>query len=69
VLFSETVLEPISYRRAILLLKCLRHLAGLGEDLPVKNGLIDSLELEQQSKMSWVNDIVMVLSQPSIPAY
>ncbi|KAJ7478117.1 hypothetical protein FB451DRAFT_957950, partial [Mycena latifolia] len=69
VLFSETGLEPISYRRVILLLKNLRHLASLGEARLVKNGLLDSLDLARQLKMSWVNDIVTVLAELPIPVY
>ncbi|KAJ7117260.1 hypothetical protein C8R43DRAFT_902130 [Mycena crocata] len=69
VLFSETGLEPISYRRASLLLKNLRHLSDLGEDRLVKDGLLDSLDLARQLKMSWINDIVIVLSNLPIPVY
>jgi hypothetical protein len=69
ILFSETGLEPISYRRALLLLRNLRYLANLGEDRLVKNGLIDSLNLARQLKMSWVNDVVIVLSELPIPVY
>jgi hypothetical protein len=61
VLFSETGLEPISYRRVLLLLGNLKYL--------VKNGLLDSLRLARQHKMSWVNDVVIVLSELSIPVY
>jgi hypothetical protein len=69
VLFSETGLEPISYRRALLLLGNLRYLANLGEERLVKNGLIDSVDLARQCKMSWVNDIVIVLSELPMPVY
>jgi hypothetical protein len=40
VLFSETDLEPILYRRALLLLCNLKYLAKLGEEQLVKNGLL-----------------------------
>ncbi|KAJ7821824.1 hypothetical protein B0H13DRAFT_1557921, partial [Mycena leptocephala] len=63
VLFSETGLEPISYRRALLLLQNLRHLADLPDERLLKNGLVDSLQLAQQCKMSWINDVVIVLSE------
>jgi hypothetical protein len=69
VLFSETGLEPISYHRVFLLLKYLWHLARLGEEWLVKNGLLDSLNLARQLKMLWVNDVVLVLSQLPIPVY
>ncbi|KAJ7921775.1 hypothetical protein B0H13DRAFT_1604222, partial [Mycena leptocephala] len=69
VLFSETGLEPISYRRALLLLRNLRHLADLPDERLVKNGLVDSLQLARQCKMSWVNDVVIVLSELPIPVY
>ncbi|KAJ7017980.1 hypothetical protein C8F04DRAFT_1278475 [Mycena alexandri] len=61
VLFSETGLEPISYRRVFLLQKNLKHLASLSNERLVKHGLIDSLTLAQEPKMSWVNDVVLVL--------
>jgi hypothetical protein len=69
VLFSETGLEHISYRRALLLLRNLKYLANLGEERLVKNGLLDSLNLARQHKMSWVNDVVIVLSGLAIPVY
>ncbi|KAJ7089796.1 hypothetical protein B0H15DRAFT_885058, partial [Mycena belliarum] len=69
VLFSETGLEPILYRCAKLLLKNLRHLTALNNERLVKNGMIDSLDLARQSRMSWVNDIVIVLAELPIPVY
>ncbi|KAJ7809874.1 hypothetical protein B0H13DRAFT_1667845, partial [Mycena leptocephala] len=45
VLFSETGLDPISYRRALLLLRNLRHLADLADERLLKNGLVNSLQL------------------------
>ncbi|KAJ6459775.1 hypothetical protein C8R47DRAFT_959130, partial [Mycena vitilis] len=69
VLFSETGLEPISYRRVQMLLRNLKHLAALGEERLVKNGLIDSLALARQQRMSWLNDIVIVLSTLPVPVY
>ncbi|KAJ6489574.1 hypothetical protein C8R47DRAFT_977892 [Mycena vitilis] len=69
VLFSETGLEPISYRRVSLLLRNLKYLAGLTEERLVKNGLIDSLNLAREHKMAWVNDVVIVLSELPIPVY
>ncbi|KAJ6461825.1 hypothetical protein C8R47DRAFT_1202348 [Mycena vitilis] len=69
VLFSETGLEPISYRRALLLLRNLRYIAHLDIERLVKNGLIDSWNLARQYKMSWVNDVVIVLSELPIPVY
>jgi hypothetical protein len=47
VLFLETGLEPISYRRALLLLRNLKYLAKLSEEQLVKNGPVDSLRLER----------------------
>ncbi|KAJ7135938.1 hypothetical protein C8R44DRAFT_537125, partial [Mycena epipterygia] len=69
VLFSETGLEPISYHHATLLLKNLKHLTALGDERLAKDGLLDSLDLARQLKMSWVNDIVIVLSGLPIPVY
>ena len=45
VLFSETGLEPISYRRVLLLLRNFKYLIKLDEERLVKNGLLDSLNL------------------------
>ncbi|KAJ6464118.1 hypothetical protein C8R47DRAFT_992124 [Mycena vitilis] len=69
VLFSETGLEPISYRRALLLLRNLRYITHLDIERLVKNGLIDSWNLARQYKLSWVNDVVIVLSELPIPVY
>ncbi|KAJ6579981.1 hypothetical protein DFH09DRAFT_1076883 [Mycena vulgaris] len=69
VLFSETRLEPISYRRVTFLLKKLRHLADLGNERLVKTDLLHSLDLARQLKLSWVNDIVIVLAGLPIPVY
>lgn len=69
VLFSETGLEPIRYRRVALNLKYLKHLAALDEGRLAKDALLDSLDLAQQIKMSWINDIVIVLADLPIPVY
>ncbi|KAJ6463002.1 hypothetical protein C8R45DRAFT_841501, partial [Mycena sanguinolenta] len=69
VLFSETGLEPISYRRVLLLLRNLKYMASLGDDRIVNHGLLDSLQLAREHKMSWVNNVLIVLSDLPIPVY
>ncbi|KAJ7618862.1 hypothetical protein DFH06DRAFT_915684, partial [Mycena polygramma] len=70
ILFSETGLEPIRYQRARQLLNYLLHLVVLDEDERlVADGLLDSLVLARERKISWINDIAIVLSKLPIPIY
>ncbi|KAJ7627798.1 hypothetical protein DFH06DRAFT_899997, partial [Mycena polygramma] len=67
ILFSETGLEPIRYRRVRHLLNYLRHLVVLALLEPdtrlIEDGLMDSVDLARQQKISWINDICIVLSR------
>ncbi|KAJ7208819.1 hypothetical protein B0H12DRAFT_1205960 [Mycena haematopus] len=56
VLFSETGIWPIKYRRVYLAL-------NLDEARPASNALRDSLALAQQQKLCWINDLRIVLSR------
>ncbi|KAJ6465734.1 hypothetical protein C8R45DRAFT_752045, partial [Mycena sanguinolenta] len=70
ILFSETGLEPIRYRRIRQLLNYLLHLVVLVPDTRlVADGLRDSVELAKQNKISWINDIRLVLSRLPVPIY
>ncbi|KAJ7159833.1 hypothetical protein C8R43DRAFT_880676 [Mycena crocata] len=72
ILFSETGLEPIRYRRVRQLLGYFHHMAVLAEKDPTRliaDGLLDSLDLARQHKISWINDICVVLSKLPIPVY
>ncbi|KAJ7061287.1 hypothetical protein C8F01DRAFT_987597 [Mycena amicta] len=68
VLFSETGIWPIRYRRVYLALSNLCHLIGLREDeRPAWHALQESLQLARAQKISWVNDLRIVLSRLFIP--
>ncbi|KAJ7265500.1 hypothetical protein B0H12DRAFT_1101017 [Mycena haematopus] len=70
ILFSETGLEPIRYRRVRQLLNYLLHLVVLDADSRlVADGLLDSLDLARQQKISWINDISIVLSKLPVPIF
>ncbi|KAJ6617999.1 hypothetical protein B0H10DRAFT_2031678 [Mycena sp. CBHHK59/15] len=64
ILFSETGLEPIRYRRAKQLVNYLRYLVEPdGWNRLVADALADSLDLARTHHISWVNDICIVLSK------
>ncbi|KAJ7150526.1 hypothetical protein C8R43DRAFT_887388 [Mycena crocata] len=67
VLFSETGIWPIKYRRVYLALKNLCYLLELNHDRPAWNGLQESLNLARSSQISWINDLRIVLSRLYIP--
>jgi hypothetical protein len=67
VLFSETGIWPIKYRRVYLALKNLRYLLELKPNRPAANALQESLTLARASKISWINDLRIVLSRLHIP--
>ncbi|KAJ7116278.1 hypothetical protein C8R43DRAFT_902453 [Mycena crocata] len=67
VLFSETGIWPIKYRRVFLALKNLCYLLELNHKRPAWNGLQDSLNLARSSQISWINDLRIVLSRLYIP--
>jgi hypothetical protein len=67
VLFSETGIWPIKYRRVYLALKNLCYLLELDHKRPAWNALQQSLSLARASKISWINDLRIVLSRLYIP--
>ncbi|KAJ7090739.1 hypothetical protein B0H15DRAFT_778739 [Mycena belliarum] len=68
VLFSETGIWPIKYRRVYLALKNLCHLIELKDaERPAWNALQESLALAREKKMSWVNDLCIVLRRLDPP--
>ncbi|KAJ7043799.1 hypothetical protein C8F04DRAFT_899217, partial [Mycena alexandri] len=72
VLFSETGIWPIKYRRVYLALKYLCYLIGLKTEdgtpqRPAWNALQHSLTLARNKKVSWVNDLRIVLSKLYTP--
>jgi hypothetical protein len=72
VLFFETGIWPIKYRRVYLALKNLCYLLKLKTDndkpqRPAWNAFQQSLNLAREMKISWVNDLRIVLSRLYIP--
>jgi hypothetical protein len=67
VLFSETGIWPIKYRRVYLALKNLSYLLELDPKRPAWNALQQSLILARASEISWINDLRIVLSRLYIP--
>ncbi|KAJ7118478.1 hypothetical protein C8R43DRAFT_901515 [Mycena crocata] len=67
VLFSETGIWPIKYRRVHLALKNLCYLLELKHERPAWNALQESLALARSSQISWINDLRIVLSRLYIP--
>ncbi|KAJ7127790.1 hypothetical protein C8R44DRAFT_616448, partial [Mycena epipterygia] len=68
VLFSETGIWPIKYRRVYLALSYLCYLLGLKTEdekpqRPAWNGLQKSLNLARARKISWINDLCIILSR------
>jgi hypothetical protein len=67
VLFSETGIWPIKYRRVYLALKNLSYLLELDHERPAWNALQASLTLARASQISWINDLRIVLSRLHVP--
>ncbi|KAJ7050604.1 hypothetical protein C8F01DRAFT_1000384 [Mycena amicta] len=68
VLFSETGLWPIRYRRVYLALKNLCHLLELENDQrPAWNALQESLTLARAGHSCWAKDLCTVLSELFVP--
>ncbi|KAJ7148898.1 hypothetical protein C8R46DRAFT_832347, partial [Mycena filopes] len=63
VLFSETGIWPIQYRRVYHALKNLCYWLTLDEDRPAWNAVQESLTLARAKKISWFNDLRIVLSR------
>ncbi|KAJ7648472.1 hypothetical protein B0H17DRAFT_1215616 [Mycena rosella] len=68
VLFSETGVWPIKYRRVYLALKNLCHLLSLKDwDRPAWNALQESISLARAGNISWVTDLRIVMSRLYAP--
>ncbi|KAJ6550268.1 hypothetical protein B0H19DRAFT_996947, partial [Mycena capillaripes] len=67
VLFSETGIWPIKYRRVYLALKNLCYLLELDHKRPAWNALQASLTLARANQISWINDLRIVLSRLHVP--
>jgi hypothetical protein len=67
VLFSETGIWPIRYRRVYLALKNLCYWIELDHERPAWNALQESLKLAQEKRISWINDLRIILSRLYIP--
>lgn len=67
VLFSETGIWPIRYRRATLALKYLRYLVQLPHERLAWCAITDSLNLAKDGQISWINDMRLVLAKLPVP--
>ncbi|KAJ7181568.1 hypothetical protein C8R43DRAFT_869325 [Mycena crocata] len=67
VLFSETGIWPIKYRRVYLALKYLCYLLDLDKARPASNTLHQAITLARQQRLCWVNDLRIVLSRLHVP--
>ncbi|KAJ7730687.1 hypothetical protein DFH07DRAFT_969073 [Mycena maculata] len=68
VLFSETGIWPIKYRRLYLALKNLCHLLGLRDsDRPAWNALQESIDLAHAKQISWMTDLRILLGSLYVP--
>lgn len=67
VLASETGLEPIRYRRMILVLRYMKYLCNLPHTRLAWNALMDSLGLAKRGHQSWVSDVAVALQSLPIP--
>ncbi|KAJ7040052.1 hypothetical protein C8F04DRAFT_898144, partial [Mycena alexandri] len=67
VLVSETGIWPIKYRRVYLALKYLCYLLQLAETRPALNALQESISLARNQRLSWMNDLRIVLPRLYLP--
>jgi hypothetical protein len=67
ILFTETGLLPIRYRRAILALHHAKYWARLPDGYYAKAAYMSSLRLSNSGNISWASDIRVVLSSLPIP--
>ncbi|KAF7363892.1 RNA-directed DNA polymerase from mobile element jockey [Mycena sanguinolenta] len=67
ILFTETGLLPIRYRRAILALHHAKYWVGLPDDYYAKAAYMSSLRLSSSGNISWASDIRTVLNSFPIP--
>ncbi|KAJ6548980.1 hypothetical protein B0H19DRAFT_952897 [Mycena capillaripes] len=69
VLFSETGIWPIKYRRVYLALKYLCYLLQVDQNRRAWNALQESISLARKQKLSWINDLRIVLSRLHVPVF
>ena len=70
VLFSETGIWPIKYRRVHLALKYLCYLLQLDKRRPASNALLsESIMLARKGQLCWINDLRIVLSRLYVPVH
>jgi hypothetical protein len=67
VLFSETGIWPIRYRRVYLSLKYMCYLLTLDYERPASNALQETLLLARDQKLCWMNDLRILLWRLYIP--
>lgn len=67
VLFSETGIGPIRYRRVYLALKNLCYWIELDHGRLAWNALQESLKLAREKRISWINDLRIILTRLYIP--
>ncbi|KAJ7712476.1 hypothetical protein B0H14DRAFT_2294125, partial [Mycena olivaceomarginata] len=63
VLFSETGIWPIKYHRVYLALKYLCYLLELDAKRPASKCVQESFKLAREQRLSWINDLRIVLSR------
>ncbi|KAF6740987.1 hypothetical protein DFP72DRAFT_835718 [Ephemerocybe angulata] len=68
-LFSETAIIPLRYRRVILALGYLRYLLDSPADRLARCALMDSIDLLMSGKPSWIGDLLHSLQKLPIPVY
>ncbi|KAF8173440.1 hypothetical protein BJ912DRAFT_818614, partial [Pholiota molesta] len=60
-LFTETAIVPIRYRRIIYALRYLKYLLQMPKESYVHHALRDSIRLAKEGKQCWIMDIQYVL--------
>ncbi|KAF8158387.1 hypothetical protein B0H34DRAFT_656575 [Crassisporium funariophilum] len=63
VLYSETGIQPIRYRRILAALKYLEYMVSLPPERLVYNAIMDSYALACEGKISWINDMRIALAK------
>ena len=69
VLFSQTGIMPIRYRRILLALGYLKYLLSLPAERLAWNALMESYGLARAGQISWVNDLKLVMQSLPVPVY
>lgn len=67
VLFTETGIMPVAFRRALLALGYLRYLLQLPPSHFARAAYLDSLQLAADSHPCWISDLRLVLSRLPVP--